>query len=113
MSGRRTLVVVAGLGVVGLVAWGATRGLERLVRTPVDSAAPPAPPPAAERPHIAATLYYASTDGQSLVGVRRDVELAPDAAGQGREIVRAQLAPAPRPYLSVIPTGTTLRAFYV
>jgi hypothetical protein len=113
MSGGRILSIVAGVGVVGLVAWGATRGLERLVEPPVDSAQPPAPSTASERAHIAASLYYASTDGQTLVEVRRDVDLAPDAAGQGREIVRAQLAAAPKPYLSVIPPGTTLRAFYV
>jgi germination protein M len=113
MSSRRIFSIVAGVGVVGLVAWGATRGLERLVRPPVDTAPPPAQAAGPERAHIAASLYYASTDGQALVEVRRDVELAPDAAGQGREIVRAQLAPAPKPYLSVIPPGTTLRAFYI
>jgi hypothetical protein len=113
MSGGRILSIAAGVGVVGLVAWGATRGLERLVEPPVDSAPPLATPAASERPHIAASLYYASTDGQTLVEVRRDVDLAPDAASQGREIVRAQLAPAPKPYVSVIPPGTTLRAFYV
>jgi hypothetical protein len=113
MSGGRMLSIVAGVGVVGLIAWGATRGLERLVEPPVDSAAPSAPPGTLERAHIAASLYYASTDGQRLVEVRRDVDLAPDAASQGREIVRAQLAPAPKPYISVIPSGTTLRAFYI
>jgi spore germination protein GerM len=113
MSRGRILSIVAGVGVVGLIAWGATRGLERLVEPPVDSATPPAQPAASGRAHIAASLYYASTDGQTLVEVRRDVELAADAAGQGREILRAQLAPAPKPYVSVIPPGTTLRAFYV
>jgi hypothetical protein len=113
MTSRRFFSVAAGLGVIGLAAWGATRGLERLVEPPAESAVPPAPPAAAERAHIAATLYYASTDGQTLVAVRRDVDLAADAAGQGREIVRAQLASAPKPYVSVIPPGTTLRAFYV
>jgi hypothetical protein len=112
MSGARILSIVAGAGVVGLIAWGATRGLERLVEPPVEPAAP-APPAASQRAHIAASLYYASTDGQTLVEVRRDVDLAPDAVSQGREIVRAQLAPAPKPYLSVIPPGTTLRAFYI
>ena len=32
---------------------------------------------------------------------------------QGREILRAELEPAAPPYLSVIPAGTSLRAFYV
>jgi spore germination protein GerM len=37
----------------------------------------------------------------------------PLAEAQGAQILAAQFAPAPSPYLSVIPKGTTLRAFYV
>ena len=39
--------------------------------------------------------------------------LAEDLVAQGRQILTAQLEPAPEPYVSVIPEGTMLRAFYV
>ena len=38
---------------------------------------------------------------------------AADAIAQGREILLAQLQPATPPYVSVIPQGTTLRAFFI
>jgi spore germination protein GerM len=71
-----------------------------------------APPPAATA-HIEASLFYGAPDGHALVAVRREVELADDPLAQGREILRHQLGAAPPPYVSVIPEGTTLRAFYV
>ena len=39
--------------------------------------------------------------------------LADGLVPQGREILTAQLQGAPSPYVSVIPEGTLLRAFYV
>ena len=68
---------------------------------------------AADTAHITATLFYAAEDGQALVGVRREVPLAEGVVPQGRQILLSQLQPAPAPYISVIPRGTTLRAFYV
>jgi len=42
------------------------------------------------------------------------VALAQNVVDQGRQILMAQLTEAaPSPYVTVIPTGTTLRAFYV
>jgi len=79
--------------------------------TAVNPAAAPAP--AAAEPKIKATLYYISEDGLSLPGVQRDVPFGDPIIEQARRIVEAQLAPAPAPYLSPIPAGTSLRALYV
>ena len=112
---RTSLQAAAGIVVIGLLAWGVSRGLERLAGlqpesggVATDTAAPPA-----SVPRITATLYYGSTDGQSLVPVRREVPLAEGLVPQGREILGAQLEDAPPPFVSVVPDGTTLRAFYV
>jgi hypothetical protein len=86
---------------------------------------PPAPAPAEQPPsststeqketaHITATLFFGSSDGQALVPIRRDVPLASSVVEQGRQILTAQLTAEPPPsHVSVIPAGTTLRAFYV
>jgi hypothetical protein len=67
-----------------------------------------------ETAHITATLFFGAADGQSLAPMRRDVALAESVVEQGRQIVTAQLTEmAPAPYVSVIPAGTMLRAFYV
>ena len=99
---------------VALVAWGASRIVERVVAPlPPPGAATPAPAAPASVPHIIATLYYASSDGRSLAAVKREVPLADGARAQGREILISQLGPAPVPYVSLTPPATKLRAFYV
>jgi spore germination protein GerM len=106
MTRQRVLAISAAAALV-LVA-GALLAIEQLV--PPRRAEPQqvdAPPPAT--PHVTATLFFASPDGQKLQPVRREVPLA-DALGV--QILIAQLAPPPPPYVSVIPKGTTLRAFY-
>lgn len=110
---RAWIPITIGAVALALLAWGVTALLERLTEPEVVPAAAPAPTPAAETPHIAATLYYAAPEGDALVPVRRDVPLAEGIEAQGREILVAQLAPAPEGVLSAIPPGTTLRAFYV
>ncbi len=112
MTARRMLPIAVGIVLLGLLAWGVSRSLERLVI--------PAPAPrdvteavAAPTGHITATLYYGSEDGQALVPVRREVPLADGIVAQGRHIIETQLQPAPAPYVSLLPEGTTLRAFYV
>ena len=112
MNRRRTAAIVGGVAVVGVMAWGVSRGLERFVR-PRPAQTSPATAATAPTAHITATLYYASQNGDSLVAVRREVPLAEGLVAQGRQIVAAQLEPAPTPYVSVIPMGTSLRAFYV
>ncbi len=112
---RRHLHIVVGVLLLAALGWGITRGLERLMAPPsaTENGAAPGTPPAAAVPHITATLFYGSEDGQALVPVRREVPLAEGVVPQGREILTVQLQPAPAPYLSVLPAGTTLRAFYV
>jgi len=110
---RRVLPIALGSVLLALLAWGVTAALERLARPEPAVADAPAPAPGAETPHIAATLFYASAEGDSLVAVRREVALAEGIDAQGRQILMAQLGPAPAPHVSVIPKGTTLRAFFV
>lgn len=112
MTGRRLLQISVALLVLAAIVWGVSQMLERLVRPEAavpPSLAPSAPPTA----HITATLFYGSEDGQALVPVKREVPLADGVVAQGRQIVAAQLQSPPAPYVSVIPSGTTLRAFYV
>jgi hypothetical protein len=102
-------VIVLLLAVAALVVF----SVERFVpprRTAVRVAPPPAP---AATAHINATLFYGSLDGQALIPLRREVPLAEGTVSQGEQILRAQLGDAPSPLTSVIPRGTTLRAFYV
>ena len=108
----RVAVIVVCLAVL---AWGVSRGLERLMRPQPDGAAAEvgATAPDAGVPRITATLFYGAADGTGLIPVRREVPLAEGIVPQGRAILAAQLEPAPAPHVSVIPPGTTLRAFYV
>jgi hypothetical protein len=110
------LLLAGGLAVFALIAWGITRAF-----------APPEAPSATEAPvtapatgtdetaaHISATLFFGSPDGQSLVPQQREVALGGSVVEQGQRILVAQLQAEPAaPFVSVIPSGTTLRAFYV
>lgn len=113
MSGRRIVLLIVGIVAGVALAWAAMRGLERLIRPR------PAPPPvataqpAAATAHITATMFYVSDDGLMLVPVKREVPLADGVNAQGREIVESELEAPPAPYVSPVPKGTTLRAFYV
>jgi spore germination protein GerM len=114
MSQRRVIQVVIGLVLVAALAWALGQALEYLVTPRVTTTAGSTDPgTASDVPHITATLYYADAGGSALVPVQREVPLAEGAVAQGRQILAAQLEPAPEPHVSVIPTGTTLRAFYV
>ena len=110
MSRRAKAYLAALLIAFVVVGW----ALYRLLSQPA-----PAPPPATataapvETAHITATLYYGASDGRALVPVRRDVPAATGVVDQGRQILSVQFQDAPRPYLQVVPKGTTLRAFYV
>jgi hypothetical protein len=110
---RRYLPAAIGVVALGLLAWGVTSVLERLT-TRVDEAAVVTSKPApSETPHIAATVFYAAPEGDALMPIRREVPLAEGVVAQGRQILTTQLEPPPSPYISAIPAGTTLRAFYV
>ena len=110
---RRFLPVAIGVALLGLLAWGVTSFLQRLFSrdtVPAPAAASTAP---GETPHIAATLFYATQEGDALVPIRREVPLAEGVVAQGRQLLISQFMPPPSPYVSAIPPGTTLRAFYV
>jgi hypothetical protein len=111
---KRTLLFgLAGFTALALLGWGVNVGLQYLGRT-TSPDAPVAPAPApAPTAHITATLFYGARDGLLLQPVRVEVPLAEGAVAQGRQIVRALLQPPPAPYVSVIPAGTTLKAFYL
>lgn len=113
MTRRLAGELVVGLVLVALVAWGVNVALERLVTprvaTSADATGTSTP---GQIPHITATLYYGTPDGQALVPVVREVPLAEGPVAQGRAIVAAQLEPAAA-QVSVIPPGTTLRAFFL
>ena len=110
---RTFLFGLAGVTALALLAWGVDAGLQYLGRTASpDAPVAPAPPPAPTA-HITATLFYGARDGLLLHPVRVEVPLAEGPVAQGREIVRALLQPPPAPYVSVIPAGTTLKAFYL
>jgi len=111
---RRFLPAAIGVLALALFAWGMIALLERLTARNADvPAAASAPPAAAETPHISVTLFYATPEGDALTPLRREVPLAQGLVAQGRQILTAQLQPPPGPYISTIPSGTTLRAFYV
>jgi len=110
---RQFLALGAGVGLLGALAWLVMWGVEWLTAPPESAETvieSTAPPPGV--PRITATLFYGSEDGLTLVSVRREVALAEGVVPQAREILAAQFQPAPAPYVSLIPPGTTLRAFY-
>lgn len=114
MSRTRWLQVGGIVLVFAAAAWIASSILERVVSpVAVPSTAPAPAAPAASVPHIIATLYYGTRDGQALAAVKREVPLGEGPREQGRQILESQLEDAPAPYLSLIPRGTTLRAFYI
>lgn len=110
---RQYLPVAIGVVMLALLAWGVTTLLERLTNRPDEVAVVPSKPTPSETPHIAATLFYATPAGDALMPVRREIALAEGIVAQGRQILITQLAAPPSPYISAIPPGTTLRAFYV
>ena len=113
MTRRRYLPVAIGVGALGLLAWGVTSLLERLTTRTDEAAVVTSKPATSETPHISATIFYATPEGDALMPIRREVPLADGIVAQGRQILITQLEPPPSPYVSAIPTGTTLRAFYV
>ena len=114
MTRTRWLQTAAIALVVVVSVWGASRLLERMVSpAPAQPTAAAPSAPAASVPHIIATLYYGTSDGQALAAVKREVPLAEGPRAQGRQILEGELDAAPSPYLSLIPPGTMLRAFYI
>lgn len=113
MTRNGRLLLIAAVALVIVVGVAITMSIERLVQPRRADVRPPSPLPPAATAHITATLFYGSLDGQALVPLRREVPLAEGVLAQGAQILRAQLAAAPPPLVSVIPKGSSLRAFYV
>jgi spore germination protein GerM len=111
---KRWLQAAAIVVVFAAAVWAASQLLERVV-SPVQQSqsVPAAPAPTATVAHIIATLYYGTADGQALAAVKREVPLGEGPRAQGRQILLGELEDAPPPYVSLIPAGTTLRAFYI
>jgi hypothetical protein len=109
------LAFIGGLAVLVLIALSIARMYGPSSPAPADApASAQTSSDPKETAHITATLFFGSPDGQALVPVRRDVPLAETVVDQGKQIVTAQLTEAPpAPYVSVVPMGTMLRAFYV
>jgi hypothetical protein len=110
---RRYLPVAIGVLALGLLAWGVTALLERLTARTDEAAVVASKPAPSETPHISATVFYATPEGDALMPLRREVPLAEGIVAQGRQILITQLEPPQAPFISAIPAGTTLRAFYV
>ena len=118
---RQRIIAGVAIGVVAIaLGWALMSALSRVLRQtdpqPVadvpTSQTTPSPTPAV--PRIKANLFYASEDGQRLVGVEQEVPLAEDKVAQARALVEAQLATAAPPNLvATIPQGTTLRGLYL
>ena len=108
------LAFIGGLAVLVFIAISIARMYGPQELAPLEQPTTTAPTDQKETAHITATLFFGAPDGQTLVPVRRDVPLASSVVEQGRQILAAQLTGEPAPsQVSVIPAGTTLRAFYV
>ena len=69
------LAFIGGLTVLVLIAVSIARIYSPPRRAPAESALSSEPPAPKETPHIMATLFFGSPDGQALVPMRRDVPL--------------------------------------
>ena len=111
---RLWLQIGGAVAAIIIAAVGVSQLLERMVAPTAQRQSTAAPAaPAASVPHIIATLYYGTADGQALAAVKREVPLGDGPRAQGRQILESELEAAPSPYLSLVPPGTMLRAFYI
>jgi hypothetical protein len=110
VSRRAKAYLIAIVVAIASTTWTLVRMLSEPAAAPTIASETTAP---VETAHITATLFYGSSDGRTLVPVRRDVPLATGVVEQGRQILNVQFQDAPQPYVQVVPKGTKLRAFYV
>ena len=112
--GRR-IAIVAALVVAALAGvWILRVAVPRWKAGKTAVVAPAAAPAVASTERkITATLFYVSEDGLSLVGIQREVPLGEAIVDQARQILEAQLAPAPAPLATAIPDGTKLRGLFL
>jgi hypothetical protein len=112
----RRAVLISAIACAAILAGAWLLG-SRLPGRSVSTAAPASPAAAATTPasaaKITATLYFISEDGMWLVGVQREVPFGETVLEQARQIINGQLAVAPDPLASPVPTGTALRTLYL
>ena len=117
MNRRAVLFGTIAMAAIVAGSWLAIARHRRSVVTSITPVAPTTAAPAATAAttgrKITATLYFVSEDGLNLVAVQREVPFGESVLDQAREIVIAQLSPAPEPLVSAIPPSTTLRALYL
>jgi hypothetical protein len=106
------VAIVAGVGLLLVGLWLVTLVPGWLSRDP-NVNAPEKPADASSGRRIQATLFYVSEDGSDLMPVARDVPYGATPAEQAREILTAQVRPAPEGHASAIPGGTTIRSVFV
>lgn len=117
MTARRvaTTAVLAVTAVA--LGWGMFAFLGRRLAEPTPDAEPPSARADASPgvgPRIAATIYFVSEDGTSLVGVPIDVPLRDEPAAQARALVEAQLATEPPPPMArAVPAGVSVRGVFL
>jgi spore germination protein GerM len=102
-----TLAIAGGWWLAARVSSRRTSAAQARPTTPAGTTVP------ADARKITATLYFVSEDGMALVGVQREVPFGETVLDQARQIVTSQLAVAPGPLVSAIPSETTLRALYL
>ena len=113
MSARRAVLWVVLVLVAGGAIAGAAIFIPKWYIVPPTATAAPEPPaqPAARK--IRARLFYVAEDGEHLAGSDREVTFGEGPLEQARHLVEAELAEAPKPFISPVPAGTRLRAIYL
>jgi spore germination protein GerM len=111
----RRMLVIGAIAILAVAGgwWFTARFSRRTSAGPAAATTPASTTVAADARKITATLYFVSEDGMSLVGVQREVPFGETVLDQAKQIVTSQLAVAPGPLVSAIPSETTLRALYL
>lgn len=106
-------ILIAGAAGVALLVWVLFWGVPAWLRPDAAPARPADAQAEAEARRINATLFFVSTDAQSLVAVPREVPYGATPTEQARQIVAAQLGAPPANLHTPIPSGTTLRGVFL
>lgn len=116
MKNKNRLLIAVGVGGLLVVAvWLFSGGLKQTTSSvnKNSSATQELQTSSLEGDRIQATLYLGDSNGKALVPVPWDVPKLEDITEQGRQIVLAQLSLNQPPLVSVIPSDTNLRAFFI
>jgi hypothetical protein len=112
---KRLLIAVGGGGLLIVATWLFSGGLKETTSflNKESSATQELQTSFLEGDRIQVTLYLGDSNGKALVPVLWDVPKLENITEQGRQIVLAQLSLNQPPLVSVIPSGTNLRAFFI